>query len=149
MRFEYDFQIAGRSVGTYVLEDDGSELRQDVEFETGDGEIYRSQHLVRHREGRPVAYRTGTSEWVDCAEVPVNHWPTAAFPLLLEARVTAYMAIDEETGEVAARTLEYAEGRIEEFQGDRLVRAFDLRDGDVVRIDWGGAISELQSAIPD
>lgn len=148
VRFEYDVQIAGRTVGAYLLEDDGSELRQRVDFETEDGEISRSEHLVRRREGRPVAYRAGTAEWVDCSHMPASHWPTAAYPLLLEARVTEYMAIDEETGEVAPRTLEYAEGRVEERQADRLVRAFDLRDGNVARIDWGGAISELQSVHP-
>ena len=59
MRFEYDFQIAGRPVGIYVLEDDGSELRQLVDFETPGGERYRNEYHVRYRRGRPVAYRVG------------------------------------------------------------------------------------------
>ncbi len=148
MRFEYDFQIAGRPVGIYVLEDDGSELRQLVDFETQDGERYRNEHRVRYRRGRPVAYRVGTSDWVDCSDAPSSHWPTAAYPLLLRASVTEYLAIDEETGQLTPRTLEYAEGWVVERQGDRVVRAFELRGDDVIRIDWGGAISELQPTSP-
>lgn len=145
MRFEYDLQIAGQPVGTYVLEDDGSELRQLVDFVAEDGERYRNEHLVRYREGRPLAFRVGTADWVDCSDAPASHWPTAAWPLLLRANVTEYLAIDEETGRGTPRTVEYAEGRVVERQSDRLVRAWDLRDGEVVRIDWGGAVSELQS----
>jgi hypothetical protein len=144
VRLEYDFQIAGRPVGVYVLEDDGSELRQLVDFETPDGERYRNEHLVRYQRGRAVAYRVGTSDWVDCSDAPASHWPTAAWPLLLRASVTEYLAIDEETGHVTPRTLEYAEERVVERQGDRVVRTFELRGDDIVRIDWGGAISELQ-----
>ena len=59
-----------------------------------------------------------------------------------------YLAIDEGSGEVAPRTLAYAKGRVVERQGDRVVRAFELRGDDVIRIDWGGAISELQPASP-
>ena len=146
VKLEDDFQIAGRPVGTYVLEDDGSELRQFVDFATEDGERYRNEHLVRYRQGRPLAYRVGTADWVDCSDASASNWPTAAWPLLLPANVTEYLAIDEETGRGTPRTVEYAEGRVVERQADRLVRAFDLRGGEVVRIDWGGAISELQSA---
>ncbi len=87
MRYEYDFRIAGRSVGSYVLEDDGFELRQRVDFQVPDGERYRNDHVVRYRQGRPVAYR--------------------------------------------------------------VVRAFDLLDGYVVRIDWGDALSVLRSPMEE
>jgi hypothetical protein len=91
-----------------------------------------------------VAYRTATSDWVDCSDAPASHWPTAAWPLLLRASETEYLAIDEESGHVMPRTLEYVEERVFERQDDRVVRTFELRGDDVVRIDWGGAISELQ-----
>jgi hypothetical protein len=148
VRFEYDFQIAGRPVGIYVLEDDGSELPQQVDFKTPDGERYQNEHLVRYRRGRPVAYRVGTSDWVDCSIAPSSHWPTAAYPLLLRAGVTEYVAIDEGTGQVTPRTLEYTEERVLEREGDRVVRTFEMRGEDVVRIDWGGATSELQPTSP-
>lgn len=144
MRLEYDFRIGGSTVGTFVLTDDPSEIRQVVDFVTEDTGRYRNEHLVRHRGGRPIAYRVGTGAWIDCADAPADHWPTASWPLLLQARVTEYVAIDEESGETSRRTLEYTEGRVEECQAGRVVRAFDLRDGHVVRIDWGGAISEFQ-----
>jgi hypothetical protein len=104
VRFEYDSQIAGRPVGVYVLEDDGSELRQLVDFETQDGDRYRNEHLVPYQRDRPVTYRVGTSDWVDCSDEPASHWLTAAYPLLLRANVTEYLAIDEETGQVTPRT---------------------------------------------
>jgi hypothetical protein len=144
VRFEYDFQIAGRPVGVYVLGDDGFELRQLVDFETQDGDRYRNEHLVRYQRGRPVAYRVGTSDWVDCSDEPASHWLTAAYPLLLRANVSEYLAIDEGTGQVTPRTLEYVEERVVERQDDRVVRTFELRGDDVTRIDWGGAVSELQ-----
>jgi hypothetical protein len=149
VRFESDFQIAGQPVGVYVLEDDGSELRQLVDFETPEGDRYRDEHLVRYQRGRPVAYRVGTIDWVDCSDAPASHWPTAAYPLLLRANVTEYHAIDEETGHVMPRTLEYAEDRVVERQDGRVVRTFELRGDDVIRIDWGGAISELQPNSPE
>ncbi len=149
MRLEYDFRIADRVVGVYVLEDDGSELRQSVDFEAPDGERFRNEYLVRYRDGRPLAYRLGTTDWVDAPDAPPDQWPTAAYPLLLRAHVTAYVAIDEESGELTPRTLEYLDDRVIEREGDRVVRTFELRGNEVVRIDWGGAVSELQGASTD
>jgi mannose-6-phosphate isomerase-like protein (cupin superfamily) len=148
VRFEYDFQIARRPAGVYVLEDDGSELRQLVDYETQDGVLGRNEHLVPYQQGRALAYRVGTSGWVDRSNAPSSHWPTAAYPLLVRANVSEYHAIDEGTGQVTRRTLEYADGRVVERQGDRVVRAFELRGDDIVRIDWGGAISVLQPGSP-
>ena len=146
MRFEYDFQIAGRPVGVYVLEDDGFELRQLVDFETPGGERYRNEHLVRYQRGRPVAYRVGTSDWVDCSDAPASHWPTAAYPLLLRANVSESLAIDEGTGQVTPRTLEYVVERVVERQDDRVVRTFELRGDDVIRIDWGARSRSFSQA---
>lgn len=144
MRRSYDFRLEGRVVGSYELEDAGGELRQQVAFEQPDGERYRDEHVVRYRDGRPIAYRSGDTGWTSLDDAPEDHWPTAAYPLLLRARRTAYIAIDEGTGATTARTHEHLEDRVIEREDDRITRVFELRDGEVVHIDWGGATSTLQ-----
>jgi hypothetical protein len=92
----------------------------------------------------PVLGRAGEGDWVDCSALPDDHYPTAAYPLLVRERVREYAAIDEETGAVRRRTLEHADDRVVERQGDEIVRIFHLDEGRIVTIDWGGATSTLR-----
>ena len=62
----------------------------------------------------------------------------------LTRRCGVHVAIDEETGQVTLRTLEYLEKQVLERQDDRAVRTFELHGDIIVRIDWGSAISQLQ-----
>jgi hypothetical protein len=144
VKLRYDFCIGGRDVGDFVSEDDGAELRQWVRFEPEEGGRFENRYAVRYAEGRPLAYRVGDGDWVDLSELPDDHYPTAAYPLLLRHGVRAYAAIDEGTGEVRSRTLERRGDRVVEREGAETVRAFTLRGGLVVAIDWGGATSALR-----
>jgi antitoxin PrlF len=124
----YDFRIDGQDVGGYIIEDDGTEIRQWVRFHTEDGDRFENQYLVRYSGDRVLAYKMGDDDWVDCSE-PEKHYPTAAYPLLVRYRIESYMAIDEETGEVRPRSLEYTGDRVIERQGHETVRTFEFRDG--------------------
>jgi hypothetical protein len=53
------------------------------------------------------------------------------------------MAIDEGTGEATPRTLEWSGDQIVEREAGRTTRTFEVRNGAIVRIDWGGATSIL------
>lgn len=144
VRRRYDFRIGERLAGTFVLEDDGTQLRQYTTFETDDGEQYESRHEVQYRATRVVAYRTGGGDWVDIASLPPDHFPTAAFPLVVRHGLTSYEAIDEETGETSHRVVEREGSLIIERDGERVVtRRFEERFGRITWIDWGGATSTL------
>jgi hypothetical protein len=143
MRLEYDFRIGSRVAGSFVAEDDGAQLRQWVDFETDDGHRYQNRYAVRYRGNRVLAYRLGDAEWVDCSTMPDDHYPTAAYPLLIRHGLDRYVAIDEETGQASPRELQRAGDRVVERQGGAEVRSFELRGDVIVRIDWGGATSTL------
>jgi hypothetical protein len=141
MRRRYDFRIGERLAGSYILEDDGSELRQYTTFETDDGARYENRHEVRYRGNRALAYRTGDGAWVDISSSPADHFPTAAFPLVIRSGLSAYVAIDEESGATSQRTMERAGGRLVEREGERVARQFEEQSGRITWIDWGGATS--------
>jgi hypothetical protein len=143
MKTYYDFRIGSRTAGSFVNEDDGTELRQSVRFETDAGERYENRHAVRYAGKRALAYRVADGDWVDCSGMPDDHYPTAAYPLLVRHGVTSYMAIDEGTGEATPRTLEWSGDQIVEREAGRTTRTFEVRNGAIVRIDWGGATSTL------
>jgi hypothetical protein len=143
VKTHYDFRQGSRRVGSFVIEDDGAELHQWVTFETDDGERYENRYAVRYDGSRVLAYRVGDGEWIDCSALPVDHYPTAAYPLLIRHDVTAYVAIDEETGKATPRTLVRSGDHVVERQAGTAVRTFELREGTIVRIDWGGATSSL------
>lgn len=143
MKSFYDFRIGARTAGSFVIEDDGSELRQAVSFETEAGERYENRHDVRYAGHRALAYRVGDGDWVDCSGLPADHYPTAAYPLLIRHELTEYIAIDEDTGTAAPRTLELYGDLVVEREAGRTTRTFEVRDGTIVRIDWGGASSTL------
>jgi hypothetical protein len=139
----YDFRIGSRLAGSFVAEDDGAELRQSVAFDTDDGERYENRYAVRYHGRRVLAYRVGDGEWVDCSAMPEDHYPTAAYPLLIRHGLDRYIAIDEETGQASPRELRRAGARVIERQAGAVVRTFELRDDVIVSIDWGGATSTL------
>jgi hypothetical protein len=143
VRWQYDFRVGSRQAGWFVAEDDGAELRQSVSFETDDGERYEQRYAVRYHGNRVLAYRLGDADWVDCTALPDDHYPTAAYPLVICHGLDRYVAIDEETGRTSQRTLDRAGERMIERQGDAVVRTFELRDDVIVGIDWGGATSTL------
>jgi hypothetical protein len=143
MRWQYDLRIGPRAAGWFVAEDDGAELRQSVSFDTDEGERYEERYAVRYDGSRVLAYRVGDAERVDCATLPDDHYPTAAYPLLIRHGVERYVAIDEQTGQTSPRTLDRAGGQVIERLGEAVVRAFELRDDVIASIDWGGATSTL------
>jgi hypothetical protein len=148
VRTHYDFRIGTRTVGAFVIEDDGSEIRQRISFETDDGGRYENRYGVRYDGSRVLAYRVGDGDWVDTSALPVDHYPTAAYPLLIRHDVDAYVAIDEETGKLTPRTLERDGDRVIEREAETAVRSFQLRDDTIVAIDWGGATSTLTNRNP-
>jgi hypothetical protein len=143
VKSHYDFRIGPRVAGSFVIEDDGAELRQAVSFETDAGERYENRHAVRYDGHRALAYRVAGGEWIDCSTLPADHYPTAAYPLVIRHGLAAYVAIDEETGGATPRTLEWSGDQVVEREAGRTTRTFEVRDGAIVRIDWGGATSTL------
>jgi hypothetical protein len=141
VRWQYDFRVGSRRAGWFVAEDDGAELRQSVSFDTDEGERYEQRYALRYRGRRVLAYRVGDAEWVDCSALPDDHYPTAAYPLVIRHGLHRYVAIDEETGRTSERTLDRSDERVIERQGHEVVRTFELRDDEIVGIDWGGATS--------
>lgn len=143
VRRRYDFRVGDRLVGTFVLEDDGTQIRQRTSFVTDDGDTYEVRHAVQYRGRRVVAYRLDDGGWIDMSPLPADHLPTSAFPLVLRHGMEAYVAIDEETGSTAPRTLTREGARIVERDGERIVRQFEERFGRITWIDWGEATSTL------
>lgn len=145
----YSFALGGEPAGWFEIEDDGVEIRQCATFEM-DGERYDNPFGLRHAEGLVSHYRVGGGPWVANPD-PARLFPSSAWPLLLAGLGDAlsYDQLVEGSGEVIAGVSLRREGdQVVERKGESVVRRFWLDGDEVVRIDWGGAVSELKPDLP-
>lgn len=146
----YSFAIGGIGVGWFEIADDGEEIRMCATFEMG-GERYDNPFALRYDGDRVLAWRAGGDDWTDNPE-PERLYPSCAYPLLVPLVVEAlrYDQVVEGSGEIVAGVvLQRAGDQVTESKLGVPARRFWFdHAGTIVRIDWGGALSELRDG-PD
>ena len=146
----YTFAFGGDNAGWFEITDDGIELRMCATFEL-DGERYDNPFAVRYVEDRVLAWRVGAESWVE-NPAPARLYPSAAWPLLL-ARLDRHLVYDqvvEGSGEEVPGVALARDGdQVVECLGGATRRRFWLRGDEVVRIDWGGPVSELKPGLSE
>jgi hypothetical protein len=144
----YDFKIGGENRGFCEVRDDGHEIYMRAVFEM-DGSVYNNEFGVRYQRERVVAFRYGAGSWRSF-EFPPDHYPSAAYPILLRRlfQELTYVAVDDETGRIrgTTRLLRKRDTVVEKRRG-KTERVFTMRAGKVVRVDWGGPISDVRSSL--
>ena len=149
--FFYNFTVNGKNRGYSYLFINSTTLYSHTEFWIEGGELYRNVFHLRIENGRISASKHDDSDWVDLSNHPPNHFPGSAYPLLLPKAVsqpTKYVQIREDDGAVLGEfELRLENQQIIESHNGKITRRFFMNSDIPVRIDWGGAISELcQSA---
>lgn len=143
----YDFVMEGTNAGHFEISDDGAEIHMNAVFMNG-GRRYENAFGLRYAGKRVLAYRSGADEWSDCSSLPEDHYPTSAYPILLRHKIKSYVPIVESSGQLLARTtLKDTGGAVVETRDGAVVRSFAVKDGVVVRINWGGPISTLKDSL--
>jgi hypothetical protein len=134
MRY-YDFTMNGERVGYYEVDERPGVLHANARMRIDGGTVERA-FWVRHVDGLPTEVKVGDSCW---QRVPRGAFPTSAYPLVLRRGMTRYRALVEGTGEIDERELRREGGLVVEWSRGRVMRTFEVRDGQVVAISWGGA----------
>jgi len=133
MRY-FDFTIDGKRVGYYEIDERPGLLYANARLLV-EGEVREHPFWVRHVDERPTEVRVGAASW---QPVPADAYPTSAYPFVVRRGLERYRALVEGTLELDERELRSEDGLIVERSGGRVTRAFDVRAGVIVRIDWGG-----------
>jgi len=144
----YSFALGGVPAGWFEYEDDGAEIRQCATFAM-EGQRYDNPFGLRYVDGSVTHYRIGGAPWVANPD-PARLFPSSAWPLLLAALedgLTYDQLVEGSGEEVTGVSLRREGDQVVERKGEAVARRFWL-DGDVVvRIDWGGAVSELRPGL--
>ena len=146
--FFYDFTLDGANRGYSYLFLDESSLRSVTRFRLEDDEVVTNVFELKLDDGQVLACRHGANDWVDLSKHPHDQFPGCAYPLLLPralSRSYSYVQISDDDGSVIGPTRLQCEGRdiVESREG--ITRRRFTMDGETpIRIDWGGAISNLR-----
>ena len=141
----YTFEIAGQHVGYSLLKLDDEQLYSETRALFGEVEIDNVFELAL-QNGRVTAFRYNDLPGGLMDGFPVDAWPSCAYPLLLEKAQPefVYQAIEEGSAEITGtRRLIRKNDTIIEYDSNRTTRTFWLDGRRVIKIDWGGAISQL------
>ncbi len=147
----YDFRLEDQPVGYFTVRDDGREISMNVVFEV-EGRVIENPFALRYEGERTIQYRIGDGEWTDEGLISPEHYPTSAYPILLEMMrgPMTYVAVSEADGaEIGVTSLVRDGETVREIREERMVREFRMRDGIPYRIDWGGAVSTLCDSLED
>ena len=144
----YDFRFGNDNAGWFEILEEPERIWMKAVFDL-DGEDYENEFELRIVDGAVTAYRYGAGEWRDMPEGE-DIYPGSAYPLLI-SRLTdtlTFRSLREEDGEIIGVTTLTREGdEVIERLGDTETRRFTLRDGEIIRIDWGGPVSHLHDSL--
>lgn len=142
----YTFSLGGSHCGYYREVRTQDRLLSHARFKM-DEQVVDSYFEYRLVGGKVSAFRLDPDEaFVD---VPADHIPTGGVLLLVPQvqQVTSINVVKE--GDLAKRwpvELRREGDHVTEFRGEKKGREFWLKDGVIVRMNWGGdAVSELKA----
>lgn len=142
----YTFSLGGTHCGYYCEERTAERLVSHARFRM-DGQVIDSFFEYRLVNGKVTSFRLDPDDaFID---VPADHVPTGGVLLVVPQvqQVTTLSVVKE--GDLTKRwaiELRRDGDHITEFRGEKKGREFWLKDGVIVRMNWGGdAISELKA----
>ena len=145
--FFYTFEMDGSNVGFSYLRKSSQRLLSLTKFRTPGMSLYTNLFDLRLSAGRVIAVKQGHAQWVDLSHLPFDHYPSAAYPLLLHkvgSEPFFYTQISEVDGSpIAVMTLTRVGSCVLESAGKTVRRRFLMEDEVPVQVDWGGPISRL------
>lgn len=143
--YYYDFRCDNTPCGYFELADTGAELHMNAHFEIN-GKLSENLFAVRYVGDVVTAYRVGEGAWRTTGLISHDHYPSAAYVVLLRhlGKHPTYIAVDEGKGTVLGETELRQEGDVvREIRAGRVVRTFTVENEQVTAIDWGGCMSRL------
>ena len=143
----YTFEANCQHVGFSYLKLTTTRLLSVTRFRQPDGELYTNRFDLRLDADGICAIKHDDQAWVDLSELPENHYPSAAYPLLL-ARVRkgsySYTQVSDSDEAILGEIRMVREGDdIVEYDGVVMRRRFTMDGERPVYIDWRGACSNL------
>lgn len=141
----YTFEMSGQNLGYHMITQEADRIEQNTRFRMGDDEIHNI-FVLKLDEGQISAFKYKDDDWVQMNEFGENCYPSSAYELLLELvdPVFEYESIEEGSASVVGTRKLVRDGHVvTEFDGGDVTRRFWLKDGQVVQVDWGGAISKI------
>ena len=117
-----------------------------------EGDIYENPFAVKHTDGKVTSYKFGYEDWKPFTGYGADHYPTTAWPLLLEKAQPkfSYFPVVEGTGEAQEETTLKRKGdMIYETREGKTVRSFKMKDGIPIEIYWGGPRSVLKANLAE
>ncbi len=143
----YDFKIQDQACGYSYLLWDQQRLHSFTRFRLPDGQVITNVFRLLLKGRAVERCRHNDLPWIDLAELPADHYPGCAYPLLLDQLSDApfpYVQVSEDDRAVlGVVTLERTGDVVLERSADRELRRFVMRGDTPITIDWGGAVSEL------
>ncbi|MEM7030202.1 MAG: hypothetical protein AAF629_11595 [Chloroflexota bacterium] len=146
----YTFQFGDSNAGWFEIEQTDTQIYMNAIFKM-DNQEFENPYWVKLENGKPTEYKSASSNW---KKMPTgsNIYPESAYPILVPQvkNQLAYIALHEDTGEISGETALIRQGNeIKERRDGEIRRKFWLEDGEVVKIDWGGAISERRPSLAE
>lgn len=144
----YTFGFGDSNAGWYEISETESEISMNATFML-EGQRTVNRVSVRHAGDEVTAYRVGDGPWVANPD-PSRIYPTSAYALLVRriADRLTYVGLTEGDESELREVVLIRDGDIvTEIVGGAVSRRFCLRNGVIVRIHWGDAISELRPTL--
>ncbi|MEM7362832.1 MAG: hypothetical protein AAF525_02305 [Pseudomonadota bacterium] len=148
MELFYSFEAGGEHIGVSYLRITSRRLLSVTRFLESEGSIYTNRFDLELDDGRVRAIQQGDGPWTNLMDLPDDHYPSSAYPLLLpRVRDTfVYTQVSDSDGSpVAVTRLVKETDDIVEYQNGQVRRRFTMNGDTPTRIDWGGAYSTLRA----
>ncbi len=145
----FDFRQDGINTGYFELRISAREIYQNAVFYY-EGELSRNPFVLYLDGDKVLSCKVGDTE-KDLSTLPANHFPGSAWPLLLRLmggkNTLSYMAIREGDMALLGETLLQREGDVvKEMRNGSFVREFEVTEGEISRINWGGPESHRRAS---
>jgi len=143
----YTFEINNEKVG-YYEQNDKNDIFYAKAYMLIDGEKIENPFWVKHQDGAILEIKFGTQDWT-IFDQPENVYPSSATNLLLQElthqKFFSYQSYSESKGKIVGELiLKRNSNRIEEYDGERLIRYFIQKEGIVVEYGWGGEAKSVR-----
>lgn len=139
----YTFRFGAHNAGYFMTDETADSITMAAVFRL-DGMLVENPFALRLAHGRVTHYKAGTAAWQPMPDDPCIY-PTSAYPLVVRCvgEQFTYLALHEGTGEIVPTDLQRIHDRVIETRGTEIVRQFWLAGDAIIKIDWGGPVSEL------
>ena len=139
----FTFEIAGKRVGYYEQSNKDGILYSNAQF-TMHGQVMENPFWIKHIDGRVTAYAMEEGQYHEFDQ-DADVFPSSAINLLLtqlqDGEDFTYRQFNEGKAVVKdTLSLRRSGNRIDEFKGDRSLRHFILKNGQIETYCWGEGV---------